>query len=91
MLSYLSLDEPYFTAVKLGKKQYEIRIHDTKRRQIFLYTIIEFTNRSNKSERVKCRVIEIILDDSFKTLIEYCGLENVMENVDSVEEAVSIY
>ena len=48
-------------------------------------------NRSNKSERVKCRVTEIILDDSFRPLIEYCGLENVMENVDSVEEAVSIY
>ena len=89
-LHKMNLSEPHFTNVVSGAKIYEIRIHDSKRRKIFLDDYIVFTNSDN-SQQISCKVVEIILDDSFKTIIEFCKLENVLPNIDSLEEAVKLY
>ena len=86
----MNLSEPHFTNVVSGAKIYEIRIHDSKRRKIFLDDYIVFTN-SESSQQVKCKVVEIILDDSFKKIIEFCKLENVLPNIGSLEEAIKLY
>jgi len=89
-LHEMGLNEQYFTDIIQGKKIYELRIHDSKRRKIFLDDFIVFT-KSKTNEQVKCKVVEIILDDSFKTILEYCKLENVMPSIKSIKNAVNIY
>ena len=86
----MNLSEPHFTDVVSGAKIYEIRIHDSKRRKIFLDDFITFTNLDQKNQ-VKCKVVEIILGDSFKEIIEYCKLENVVPNMKTVNEAIKLY
>ena len=89
-LHKMNLSEPHFTDVVSGTKIYEIRIHDSKRRKIFLDDFITFTNLDQKNQ-VKCKVVEIILGDSFKEIIEYCKLENVVPNMKTVHEAIKLY
>ena len=89
-LHEMNLNDKYFTDIINGKKIYEVRIHDSKRRKIFLDDFIVFT-KSQIKKQVKCKVVEIILDDSFKTILEYCKLENVMPSIKSIENAVDIY
>ena len=86
----MSLNEPYFTDIVQGKKIYELRIHDSKRKNIFLEDYIVFTNTETKKQ-IKCKVVEIILDDSFKNIIQYCKLKYVLPNIDSIENAIDIY
>lgn len=86
----MNLSEPHFTNVVQGKKIYEIRIHDSKRRKIFLDDFITFI-KSKTNEQVRCKVVEIILDDSFKAIIEYCKLENVLPNIYTLKQAVELY
>ena len=64
-----------------------------KRKQILLDSIIQFKNKNNSSETLTCYVKEIIIDDSFKKIIELCGVKNVMSGdfTGSVDDAVQIY
>ncbi|WP_052659336.1 ASCH domain-containing protein [Bacillus alveayuensis] len=48
-----------FDSIKKGKKIYEIRLNDEKRRKIRVDDVIEFTKVPEMDEKIKVKVLEL--------------------------------
>jgi len=86
------LDDPHFDNIKNGKKIYETRVYDKKRKEIKLGDTIIFTHRDNHdTPSYKTIVVEIKLFNDFKSAIKDCGIKKVLPNVNSLERGVKLY
>ena len=86
------LDDPHFDNIKNGKKIYETRIYDKKRKEIKLGdTIIFKHNEHHDIPSYKTIVVEIKLFDDFKTAIKDCGIRKVLPDSKSITDGVSMY
>ena len=86
------LKDPHFWHIKVGKKIYETRVHDEKRKKIKLGdTIIFKHNDHHETPSYKTIVVEIKLFDDFKTAIKDCGIRKVLPDSRSITDGVSMY
>lgn len=65
----MHLTDEMFNAVKSGTKTVEVRLFDDKRKSVDIGDYIEFINL-NGGERLKKRVIFLVLEESFEELFE---------------------
>ena len=68
MTHYMKLHAAPFEMIKSGKKIYELRLYDEKRRQIAVGDEIVFTERGNASRNIRCSVVGLHVFPSFKEL-----------------------
>ena len=85
----MNLQNYWFQYIRDGSKKYEGRVYDEKRQKIQINDSIIFTNEHNhKIIRV---VKNIHLFSSFEEMIDNLGLNLLLPEVSSKEEALSIY
>jgi ASC-1-like (ASCH) protein len=87
----MNLDTIYFDYIKNGKKLYETRIYDKKRREIKLLDRVKFTDRGNSSRNFEAIITELAYFKNFKDAIESVGIKKVLPNAKSLEDGVKLY
>ena len=87
----MSLDTIYFDYIKNGKKLYETRIYDEKRRKIKLLDNVKFIDKNNKKRFFNATITELSYFNNFKDAIEEVGVKKVLPNAKSLVDAVNIY
>ena len=63
----MHLDKEAFEKIKSGKKTVEMRLYDDKRRELKVGDTITFISR-NKSEEIKCEVVNLLTFNNFEEL-----------------------
>ena len=87
----IKLDTVYYEYIKNGKKLYETRIYDGKRKEYKLLDKIKFTKRENPKESFLAVITELSYFDNFKEAMETVGIKKVLPNAKSLKEGVEIY
>lgn len=87
----MNLDTIYFDYIKNGKKLYETRVYDKKRREIKLLEEVTFIDRSDNTRTFKAIITELSYFKNFKEAIEEVGIKKVLPNAKSLEEGVKLY
>lgn len=59
-----------FEAIKSGKKLVEFRLYDEKRRELKVGDLIEFSKRPDLSEKIKARIVGLLVYGSFADLYD---------------------
>lgn len=62
------LKQQYFDHIKDGTKTIEIRVYDEKRRKFKVGDIITFVVQGDETQSVKCRIVNLLVYDSFDEL-----------------------
>ena len=89
-MTSMRLDTIYFNLIKNGKKIYETRVFDEKRRKLKLMEVVTFKDRgSNKT--FKALITELSYFSNFKDAIESAGLKKVLPNARSLKDGVEMY
>ncbi len=91
MIHEMKLKDIYFNKIKSGKKMYEIRLNDDKRKQIDVGDIIIFKKTSNPFEILQTKVVDLIYFDSFNEMISTLPKEKVGFEKESLSQIVDIY
>ena len=87
-----NLDEIYFNFIKNGKKKYEVRVYDDKRKEMIENDIWQFKNRGNKDDQLLVTLIKKIkIYKSFREAIEDTGISELLPQIDNIEEGIKIY
>ena len=90
MTHNMHLDTVYYNFIKNGKKIYETRVYDEKRRKLKLMEVITFKDRgSNKT--FKALINELSYFSNFKDAIESAGLKKVLPNARSLKDGINMY
>lgn len=87
----MNLDTIYFDYIKNGKKMYETRVYDKKRREIKLLEEVTFIDRSDNTRTFKAIITELSYFKNFKEAIEEVGIKKVLPNAKSLDEGVKLY
>lgn len=87
----MNLDTIYFDYIKSGKKLYETRVYDKKRREIKLLEEVTFIDRSDNSRSFRAIITELSYFKNFKDAIQEVGVKKVLPNAKSLEEGVKMY
>ena len=87
----MHLDDEFFNLVKSGKKVFEVRINDEKRRNIMVGNTILFKKRSNSLDGVVVKVVDRKQFNTFQEMVRLLDFGDLgMENK-SVEEVLNLY
>ena len=89
MTHEMKLQPVYFNKIRSGEKIYEIRLNDEKRKTIKVGNYIVFKKEPQLVDQITCKVSDLIIFDSFKTMIEtlppaLVGFEN-MSNTEIID------
>ena len=84
----MSIQEPYFTLIKNGRKKIEGCLDKGKAAKLIIGDKIRFTN-NNKS--IMVRVVNIVKYPSFEDYLIQEGLRRTLPNIDSIKKGVNIY
>ena len=87
----MGLDSIYFNQIREGKKIYEVRIFDEKRKKIRLLDKIIFRNKGDPRLTFEARFIELSYFPDFREAIEEVGIKKVLPSTQSLEKGVRIY
>ena len=84
MIHEMKLNDKAFNNIKNGKKKFELRLYDDKRKKINLNDTIIFHNLNNLSDTISVTVLALLRYPSFSDLfkdIDYklCGTANSLE------------
>lgn len=81
----MNLQEPHFTNVKTGIKQYEIRINDKKRQKMNIGDTVTINNDFT------VKIIDKKIFKSFTDAITEYGHKAVLPDTNTFEEAIGVY
>ena len=86
----MRLEQPYYDQLFSGKKVYEIRLNDAKRRDIEVGNLITFKSRADETKEFTCEVEQLLYFDTFVELFnsirkEDCGFSGKL-TADQIED-----
>ncbi len=81
----INIQEPYFSQILAGKKTVEGRLNKGKFFELQVGDILKI------NDLVEYTVLEKNIYSSFREMIEQTGLENVIPDKNTIEEALEIY
>lgn len=87
----MKLDTIYFDYILHGRKLYETRIYDKKRKGIKLLDKVKFVDKSNKKRTFNALITELSYFDNFKNALTDVGIKKVLPNAKSLENGIKIY
>ena len=91
MIHEMKLKSVYFDKIKNGKKIYEIRLNDEKRKNINIGDVVIFKKEPNLIENIQTKVKDLIYFNNFYEMTNTLPLEKLgFENL-SKEEVEKIY
>lgn len=91
MIHEMKLRAKYFNLIKQGKKIYEVRLNDEKRKLIDVGDVITFKKKPELSESFNVIVKDLIYFDSFDEMASTLPLEKVGFENEKVNEVIDIY
>ena len=91
MIHEMKLRDIYFNKIKSGKKIYETRLNDDKRKQIKIGDIIVFKNNSNLDDCMQTKVEDLIYFNSFLEMLNVLPKEEVGFENETISEIANIY
>lgn len=80
-----NVQEPYFTFIKEGRKTVEGRLHKGK------FAEMEVGDHVLANDELEVKVIGKKVYTSFREMIEQEGIERVIPNANTIEEAEAVY
>ena len=86
----MNLDKKYFDQILSGKKIYETRVFDEKRKKLKLLEKIEFVNRDD-GKSFKAMIVELSWFPDFRAAIVEVGVKKVLPDARSLDEGVKTY
>jgi len=75
MIHVMKLKEQYFECIKNGKKEYEIRLNDEKRRKIKIGDFIEFQKEPYLDDKIIVMVEDLIYYKNFNELLNNINIK----------------
>ena len=75
MIHVMKLKEQYFDCIKNGKKEYEIRLNDEKRRKIKIGDFIEFQKEPYLDDKIIVMVEDLIYYKNFNELLNNINIK----------------
>ena len=89
MVRKMKLNTAPFELIRSGKKIFELRLYDDKRRKLEIGDTIKFSNVSEPEEQIAVYVKALLRFTDFESLFEEIGLERCGNGADdSVNDAV---
>jgi len=86
------LRDPYYENIKEGKKIYEVRVYDDKRKEMKVGDFWTFSHDNKKGmEKIKTIIVEIKIYKTFKEAIEDTDLSKLLPGVEDVNSAIKTY
>lgn len=86
------LKEPHYSHIQEGKKIYEVRVNDDKRRQMKVGDTWIFSHNDEPDKpKIKTKIVEIKTYKTFEEAINDTDLSQLLPDVKSVKEAVKLY
>ena len=87
-----TLQSPYYEYVRDGKKIYEMRVNDDKRRKMNIGDKWKFTHATDETlPQFETQIMDKKIYKSFEDAIDETGFEKLLPNAKSKEEAIKIY
>ena len=86
----MRLEKEYYDMLYSGKKIYEIRLNDAKRRAMNVGNFVTFINRADETQSFTCEIEQLLYFDTFVDLFgslrkEDCGFKNSL-TADQIED-----
>lgn len=91
MIHEMKLRAKYFNLIKQGKKNYEVRLNDEKRKLINVGDVITFKKESELNESFNVVVKDLIYFNSFEKMANTLPLEKVGFETEMADEVVNTY
>ena len=86
------LRTPHYENIRDGRKIYELRIYDEKRKIMNVGDLWIFKHENNKNlPEIRTQIQEIRLFDSFENAIKNTELNKLLPEITNVEDAVNLY
>lgn len=85
----MKLREPYFSLIKNGRKVYEIRLNDEKRRLLRVGDELIFVRDLTGDAKIFCEVVDLLRFGSFEECFKNLPLEQVGFAVETIDSAVA--
>jgi ASC-1-like (ASCH) protein len=86
------LQSPYYEFIRDGKKIYETRVYDEKRKNMKVGDIWIFTHNDNSELKpIRTVITEIKIYKSFREAIEDTGVEKLLPQIKDIEEGIKTY
>ena len=82
----LNVQEPYKTFILNWQKIFEWRLNKWKFAEMQVWDILEF---EDSKENFKIISKQIFLN--FSEMIEFCGIQRIIPDAETIEEAVNVY
>lgn len=80
--------EPYLSLIRSGKKQIEGRVFSPRYQKVKVGDLVRMYNQSAE---IFCRITRICCYPTFKEMLLKEGLDKMVPNAKTVDEAVGIY
>lgn len=87
----MSLSSPHFEDMLEGRKRYEVRLWDDKRKAIKKGSAIAFTHDQNEELSFTRIVANVEVFSTFAELFDVHDVRSVVPSVNSLDEAVALY
>lgn len=88
----LKLGDPHYQNIYDGYKIYEVRVHDQKRQKMKIGDAINFRHNTNKTlPHFRVIIIGKKLFDNFEDAIIDAGVQKLLPNISTVNEAIELY
>tara|TARA_B100000886_G_scaffold332224_1_gene284687 strand:+ start:164 stop:544 length:381 start_codon:yes stop_codon:yes gene_type:complete len=91
MTHSMKLKDPHFRNVLEGKKIYELRLYDEKRKAMNVGDVITIKHNDNSHNCYNVVITDIKVFTSFKKAIKDSGFDKVIPDAQNLNDAVGIY
>lgn len=86
------MKDPYYDAIKTGKKQFEVRVYDDKRQQMKVGDLWVFSHNDKlELPKIKTKIVQIKIYKTFSDAIKETGVNNLLPQITDDEEGIKIY
>ena len=87
-----SIVSPYYEYVRDGMKEYELRVNDSKRQNMKVGDMWNFTHANITSDNIiKTIIVERKEYKTFKESVLDTGFKKLLPNVNSIDDAINVY
>ena len=91
MTHSMKLKDPYFRNVLEGKKIYELRLYDEKRKAMNIGDVITIKHNDNTYSSYNVVITGIKVFTSFKKALKNSGFDKVIPDAKNFDEAINVY
>ena len=87
----MKMQELHYTNILIGKKIYETRVNDSKRKMMNVGDIVVIRHNDDENKHYQVVIIGKNTFKNFRDAIEYSGVKKVLPNTNSIDNGVKLY